>query len=1004
MAGANPHRKPGTDVMNKPSNNPPEDVNPSVATPATEASAPPAPGSKPLFVNDKPEITMFSSVGGYRVEKLLGEGAMGKVYLAEHEILRRPAAIKVLHADRADHNAVERFFQEARAASAINHPGIVKVYDVGENDEGSFLVMELLDGETLEERLQREEKLEVRDAVRFAVQIASALQAAHENGIVHRDLKPGNIMISPDPEVSGGERIKILDFGIAKMVVSEGDPNVSQTRSDMLLGSPTYMSPEQCRGAQKVDGRADLYSLGCMLFEMLCGRPPFDQQMVAAVIAAHLRETPPAPTSLRPEISPELEAIVLRLLAKDAGERYQSAGELIDAVVQQGGHSLVIKTGASRTLLGASRFFSTMVTERKRRPLALLALLAVAAIVATLVVVLRGGDKGEPKEAAAVADTQPEFEPEELPAPPRPKLRVHMLSGSGGQEDGAGGGGGENLDLTVVEAIEEWDGTFDEATMASLLSGELDISMAARMPLLSITPDGKIVVPWYITSEPAGATVTYADGTPLAEGAVTPIYVEFEAVQREDTLIVQLPGYEPEEITAKFHVPMRRQLTLVTIPEVTLTTEPAGGVVYENGEKIADTPYTTKLSRKAAPRSLSIRLPDHEDYDLELRGGMTFDGPLVMQPLTEVILKTRPRRVDVLANGQIIGATPYAARFSVKKGPPQTLTLSAGEKYEDRVVVLGPGQDLSFADSVIELVPKVEIEVRTREPRHADIFDEAGNAIQATPWTVYMAKNEAPRTVILRHPDYEDYRLEIGPEIELPNKLEMVEIPTWTVDSKPKKAEIVGADGQVLGVTPMRFRMPAKEGPRQLTLRSPGHDDLPVTLYPDKKPPRRFELVRRAVVKLESQPSGARVLDADGKELGVTPFTTEVARSRDKLVFKLVLPGYQPETVEVVPSRDRKEKVRLAAEAAEVAVEIISDPEGAEVYIGREKVGVTPYKHTHMSSSGRTKYTLRLDGYERKEIRVANDENKRVEVELESCKQNSRIDETTGLVVNVYCN
>src|ERR1041385_6396596 len=188
-----------------------------------------------------------TQVGAYRVLHRIGAGGMGSVWLAEHTMLGRRAAIKVLHSTFSrDPAIVTRFFNEARAATAIDDPGIVQIFDFGEHVDGSaYIVMELLEGETLEQRLSRLGRLGVRDALRIMRQIASSLGAAHQRGIVHRDLKPENIFIVRDPEVPGGERAKILDFGIAKLT---GD-SIVKTQTSSVMGTPIYMSPEQCRGA-----------------------------------------------------------------------------------------------------------------------------------------------------------------------------------------------------------------------------------------------------------------------------------------------------------------------------------------------------------------------------------------------------------------------------------------------------------------------------------------------------------------------------------------------------------------------------------------------------------------------------------------------------------------------------------------------------------------------------------------------------------------------------------
>jgi serine/threonine protein kinase len=236
-------------------------------------------------------------IGSYKIVKKLGEGGMGVVYLAEHSLLGRKAAIKVLLPELSSRqDIVNRFFNEARAATAIADGGIVQIFDFGYHSDGSaYIVMEFLDGEALDVRLQRLRAFPVVDGLRIIRQVAASLAAAHSMGIVHRDLKPENIFLVRDHEVAGGERAKILDFGIAKL--ADDHPGKIKTHAGALMGTPVYMSPEQCRGAGEVDHRSDVYALGCVMFHLLVGRPPFDHEGLGEILAAHLREPPPAPSS-----------------------------------------------------------------------------------------------------------------------------------------------------------------------------------------------------------------------------------------------------------------------------------------------------------------------------------------------------------------------------------------------------------------------------------------------------------------------------------------------------------------------------------------------------------------------------------------------------------------------------------------------------------------------------------------------------------------------------------
>src|SRR6478672_9112470 len=253
---------------------------------------------------------------------------MGMVYRAEHTQLGRPAALKMLLPQLAsDTGIVQRFFNAARAASAIDNPGIVQVYDFGTHADGrAYIVMELLKGESLEQRLQRG-PLAPQDGATILAQTAAALSAAHARGIVHRDLKPDNIFLVPNELVQSGIQVKLLDFGIAKL--ADEQTAGLKTQTGAMMGTPAYMSPEQCMGKSDLDHRTDIYSVGCILFHVLCGRPPFTSEHgTGMLIAAHIRDAAPDPRSLNPNIPPALVAIIERCLQKEPSARYQSAAEL----------------------------------------------------------------------------------------------------------------------------------------------------------------------------------------------------------------------------------------------------------------------------------------------------------------------------------------------------------------------------------------------------------------------------------------------------------------------------------------------------------------------------------------------------------------------------------------------------------------------------------------------------------------------------------------------------
>ncbi len=269
--------------------------------------------------------------GKYAVHKLIGEGGMGKVYAGTNIRTESPVAIKTLLPELVrDDTVVKRFEIEAKAASNLHHPNTIRIFDFGSHDGMLFMIMELLDGASLEGTLRREGFLEPRRVIRLMRQVLRSLAEAHGVGLVHRDLKPDNIFLNR----AGGEEdfVKVLDFGVAKLKDNKYG-NATLTQAGMIFGTPTYMSPEQAR-AQEIDGRSDIYALGVILYECLTGDPPFKANDPVAVLIQHVNEPPPPFAVTNPHLSPmpEFEAIVMRCLRKAREERFDTVTDLLGAL------------------------------------------------------------------------------------------------------------------------------------------------------------------------------------------------------------------------------------------------------------------------------------------------------------------------------------------------------------------------------------------------------------------------------------------------------------------------------------------------------------------------------------------------------------------------------------------------------------------------------------------------------------------------------------------------
>ncbi len=273
--------------------------------------------------------------GRYFIEKKIGEGGMGVVFSARHAVIERPLAIKVLKREAMrDTATIRRFVQEAKAASRIGHPNIVDVTDFGTTPDGmTYSVMEFVPGQTLGTALRLGAPFPAMRALRITAQIARALGAAHDKGIVHRDLKPENVFLLDRD--GRQDFVKIVDFGIAKVTPPSGKPAEPRlTRAGSVFGTPEYMAPEQAAGRNDTDGRVDIYALGVILYEMICGRVPHRGDSMVRTLAMQMLDPIEPPSKVRPdlEIAPDLEAIVLHALAKKREQRYQTMGELLAAL------------------------------------------------------------------------------------------------------------------------------------------------------------------------------------------------------------------------------------------------------------------------------------------------------------------------------------------------------------------------------------------------------------------------------------------------------------------------------------------------------------------------------------------------------------------------------------------------------------------------------------------------------------------------------------------------
>jgi serine/threonine protein kinase len=353
--------------------------------------------------------------GRFTILGRLGRGSMGSVYRAHQQAVGRDVALKIVRRDRAyDPETKARFEREARAVSSLKSPHAVTAFDFGEAEDGSwFLALEMLEGETVGERLRREQRIDWLDATRFAEDALKALAEAHEKGIIHRDLKPDNLFLVKQSDVHGQRReiCKVLDFGIAKWQgPSEGAIDPLETQAGTVFGTPRYMSPEQAQGSP-LDARSDLYSLGVLLYQMLAGRAPFTDDDAVVVMARHIKDTPPRFGAVAPQaaVPAPIEAVVFRVLEKDPDARPQSAEAMSAELEQAVEAAKALASGVQRALPAPRE------TTRESKPsAAFLLFVSLIAAAAAALAVWRVRSSSPTVRAPASASVERAADPEAL--------------------------------------------------------------------------------------------------------------------------------------------------------------------------------------------------------------------------------------------------------------------------------------------------------------------------------------------------------------------------------------------------------------------------------------------------------------------------------------------------------------------------------------------------------------------------------------------------------------
>jgi len=491
-------------------------------------------------------------IGNYNVRSKLGEGGMGTVYLGEHPLIGKKVAIKVLLEELAQkEDIVERFFNEARAVNDIGHQNIVDIVDFGKVSiepglpDTVYFIMEFLEGESLSDRIRRA-GLKMPEVLHIMQQACSALFASHKKGIVHRDLKPENIHL-----VHRGDDalfVKLLDFGIAKLT-GDSSMSSSKTRTGLVIGTPTYMSPEQCEGKGQIDHRSDVYSLGVVMYELVTGRVPFPGDGFGEILVAHLTRQPDAPSKLNPAIPPEIEAIVLHAIEKDKNRRFQTMEEFLIACRDPARHMQQYRPlpGYTPTNAGATMMMDGPVAITPPMP--------------------TGSARGPLVTAIA---------------------RPTTLSGAAAEVDGQPSGKSRRGAVIGISAVAAIALAVGAVFLLKKPATEPEAGVVAAVAPPAKKESGTIRVT--INSDPSGATIIRAD-TGKPEPGVTPITFEVDRGGPTFDVRVKKEGFKPGQVTVGTD---HDQALLVPLDEVPAAEKPVAVAPPINGTAPVVEPVVVK--------------------------------------------------------------------------------------------------------------------------------------------------------------------------------------------------------------------------------------------------------------------------------------------------------------------------------------------------------------------------------------------------------------------------